>query len=343
MSFAEFPEQQQVTGLLRRSLEKGRLGHAYLFTGHELGELEGVARTLAKTLNCHTPPEKSPTGLALDSCDQCSSCLRIDDGSHSDILWVRPESKSRVITIDQMRAVMSRVNLKPLEGTFKVAGLAAVDRLNEQAANAFLKTLEEPPSKSIFILMTTEPQRLLETILSRCLRLNFAGGSGRRLVADLDWFRSFSELVAEGKSDVLGRYRVLSLLMAKLSEQKEAIEKTLTARSPLEKYEDVDPKLREKWEDELVASIESEYRRARNELLASLQWWLRDVWLRTLDLGEEMLSFPDLATSTRAVASRLSPDQAVENLQTLEKTQRLLWTNVQEALALEVGLLKLKL
>jgi DNA polymerase III subunit delta' len=343
MSFADFPEQQQVAGLLQRSLEKGRLGHAYLFTGHDLAELEAVARTLAKTLNCQAPPAKSPTGLPIDCCDRCSSCARIEDATHSDVLWVRPESKSRVITIDQMRGVMSTINLKPLEGTFKVAGISAADRLNEQAANAFLKTLEEPPSRSIFILMTTEPQRILETILSRCLRLNFAGASGRGMAADLDWFRSFSDLVAEGKSDVLGRYRMLSLLMSKLSEQKESIEKALAARSPASKYEDADPKLREKWEDELTASIESEYRRQRSDLLAGLQWWLRDVWLQTIDLGEELLSFPELAPATRAVASRLSSEQAVENLQTLEKTQRLLWSNVQEALALEVGLLKLKL
>jgi DNA polymerase III subunit delta' len=343
MSFADFPEQQQVAALLRRSLQKGRLGHAYLFTGNDLSELEAVARTLAKTLNCQAPPEKSAAGLPLDSCDQCSSCRRIDGGTHSDVIWVRPESKSRIITIDQMRAVMSTIQLKPLEGVFKVAGIIAADRMKTEGGNAFLKTLEEPPANSVFILMTTEPQRILETILSRCLRLAFAGESGRRQMVELDWLRSFSETAAQESGDVLGRYRVLSSLLSKLAEQKEQIETALTARSPLNKYDEIDPKLRDRWEDELSASIESEYRRRRLELLAGLQWWLRDVWFQTLDLEEEMLSYPELLPATRTIATRLSPGLALENLQTLDQAQRLLYTNVQEALALEVALLKLKL
>src|SRR5258707_92274 len=74
MAFKDFPEQNNVVQLLRRSLERGRLAHAYLFSGTDLGELEAVARTLAKTLNCEQPPYRTDGGLALDSCDVCGSC-----------------------------------------------------------------------------------------------------------------------------------------------------------------------------------------------------------------------------------------------------------------------------
>ena len=121
------------------------------------------------------------------------------------------------------------------------------------------------------------------------------------------------------------------------------IEKNLAARSPLERYDEVDPKLREKWEEELSAAIEAEYRRQRAELVAGLQWWLRDVWLQTLAAPGDLLRFSELKQPGEAVAKRISPKDALENLQVLEHTQRLLHTNVQEALALEVGLLKLKL
>jgi hypothetical protein len=104
----------------------------------------------------------------------------------------------------------------------------------------------------------------------------------------------------------------------------------------------VEKDLREQWEDELAAAVESEYRRQRGELLGVLQWWLHDVWLRTLAAGEELLQLPESA-GTAAVARRISPGQAMDNLRMLEQTQRLLHTNVQEALALEVGLLKLNL
>ena len=344
MAFTNFPEQQQVVELLQRSLERGRLGHAYLFTGGQTGELEGVARTLAKTLNCQQPVRSPQTGLALDCCDACLSCRKIDHANHADVQWLRPESKSRLITIDQIRALMQTVNLKPTEADYKVAVIVSADRMNVASANAFLKTLEEPPPKSVLILLSTEPQQLLETILSRCLRLTFAGEGRRRFEPEqMAWLQSFSEMAATGKQGLLGRYRLLGNLLAQLARQKETIEKDLTARSPLQQYDDLEPKMRERLEDELAAAIEAEYRRQRAELLADLQWWLRDVWLHTLAAAQELVCFPELAVGAQAVGVRLSSTDALENLEVMERTQRLLFTNVQEALALEVGLLKLKL
>jgi len=213
--------------------------------------------------------------------------------------------------------------------------------LNPQAANAFLKTLEEPPAKSVLILLSTEPQRLLETILSRCLRLNFSGEGKRELnSAEADWLEKFGGLAASEQKSLLGRYRLLDVLLQKLAEIRSQVDEKLAAVSPLEKYGEVEKDLREKWEDELAAAIESEYRRRRADLLLLLQWWLRDVWLHSLAAGNNLLNFPKVP-GAETVAKRISPRQALENLQTLEQTQRLLHTNVQEALALEVGLLKL--
>jgi DNA polymerase-3 subunit delta' len=343
MAFADFPEQEQVVALLQRSLERGRLGHAYLFTGHQLAELEALARTLAKTLNCLQPVRRKTGGAAVDCCDACANCRKIDGATHADTHWVRPESKSRIITVEQMRELMQEIHLKPNEAEYKVAIIVAADRLNPQSGNAFLKTLEEPPAKSILILLTTQPQRVLETIVSRCLRLNFAGESGRLLAqAQMDWLAGFGELAAAEQKSLLSRYRLLGALLKKLGELKETIEKALTAQSPLQRYDDVEPALREKWEEELSASIEAEYRLQRSDVLVALQWWLRDVWLQTLSLGRDLLNFPEL-TSTARVAGRLSAQQAMDNLRVLERTQRLLGSNVQEALALEVGLLNLKL
>ena len=249
--------------------------------------------------------------------------------------------------------------------------------MNEEAANAFLKTLEEPPPQSVLILLTTEPQRLLETILSRCLRLNFAGEGPQQLApAQREWLGTFSEMAAADQKSLLGRYRLMDVLLRKLNEVKERIDETLTARSPLEKYEDAEEDLREKWEEELKAAIEAEYRRQRADFLLALQWWLRDVWLQTLwevqsrepaprglqsevESGAakpktfnhppstihstgDLLIFPQMA-GTKRVAQRISPKAAMENLLIMEQLQRWLGTNVQEALALEVGLLKLHL
>jgi len=342
MAFRDFPDQQQGIQLLQRSLERGRLAHGYLFNGVQLEELEGLAQTLAKTLNCLNPV-RAEGAAAVDSCDQCLNCRKIQNGNHADVHWVRPESKSRIVSVEQMRELMQEIYLKPTEAEYKLAIVVAADRLNVQAANAFLKTLEEPPSRSVLVLLTTEPQRLLETIVSRCLRLNFAGDGIRPLPpGQMEWLARFSEMAAEEQKSLIGRYRLMDVLLQKLTGMKSAIEESLAAKSPLQRYEDADKNLREKWEDELNAAIEAEYRRQRADLLGVLQRWFRDVWRQTLASGQELLNFPELA-GTRKVAARISARDAMENLQVIEGTQRLLHTNVQEALALEVGLLKLHL
>ena len=341
MAFTKFSEQSQGVQLLQRSLARGRLGHAYLFAGHQLEDLETLARTLAKTLNCQNPVKTN--GVATDCCDDCLNCKKIENDSHADIHWARAESKSRIISVDQTRELTREIQLKPSEAGYKIAIISGADRLNAQAANAFLKTLEEPPPKSVLILLTTEPSRILETILSRCLRLNFSAETARKLSAEQSiWLQQFSSAAAGEQKSLFGRYRLLDSLLQHLNTLRARVDEALSARSPLEKYSDAEKDLREKWEEELKAGIEAEYRRQRAEVLLLLQWWLRDVWFWTLAAGEELLHLPQIAGADE-VAKRISPRQAQENLQVLEQTQRLLHTNVQEALALEVGLLKLQL
>jgi len=168
MSFRDFPGQAQGVDLLQRSLERGRLAHAYLFTGHHIEELEAIARTLAKTLNCLQPVRAG--GVATDACDHCRNCQKVTGDNHADVHWVRAESKSRIITVEQMRELMQQINLKPTEAEYKVAVIVGADRLNVQAANAFLKTLEEPPAKSVLILLP--PSR------SGCWKRSFRAACG---------------------------------------------------------------------------------------------------------------------------------------------------------------------
>src|SRR6185436_3116297 len=180
-----------------------------------------------------------------------------------------------------------QIQLKPTEAEYKVATVVAADRLKVEAANAFLKTLEEPPPNSILILLTTNPQRILETILSRCLRLNLAGEGQRRPDAEqLAWLTNFSEMAAAQEKSLMGRYRLMDVLLRKLNRLRELLEKALTERSPLQRHPDAEKEWHEKWENELKAAIEAEYRRQRADWLGLLQRWLRDVWLHTLTKGK---------------------------------------------------------
>ena len=142
---------------------------------------------------------------------------------------------------------------------------------------------------------------------------------------------------------MLQRYRLLGLLLQRLAEVKEEVEVAVTKNSPLEKHTDIEPRLREKWEDELAAAVESEYRRKRQELLVGLEWWLRDVWLTSSGMRGELSCFASLAGPIGALAKRISVPEARENIAVMEQTIGLLNTNVQETLALEVGFLRLKL
>ena len=329
--------------LLRRSLSRDRLAHGYLFLGDDIDLLESGAEALAQTLNCTAPTERSGQGTPLAPCGDCSNCRRITRRNHADVTWVRPENKSRQISADQTREIVRTITLKPMEARHKVAIFVGADRMHTTAANVFLKTLEEPPPGSILILLSTEPGRLLDTILSRCQRVSFGVSPFRVDPAVQDWVGTFARMAAQGAAGVLARYTLLSTLLASLGQARESIEERLTAASPLSRYPDSTPDQQERWGDELAAGIEAEYRRLRGEYLGGLQAWLRDVWLIASGVGPELSLFPDFSAASAAVAGRLQSREALSNLEAWEGTQRLLHTNVQEALALEVGLLRLKL
>ncbi len=345
MSFASLTRFSQPLALLERSLNLGRVGHAYLFTGASLEELEGVARTVAKTLNCQNPPRRGTSGVALDCCDACSTCRRIDERKHPDVHEIRPESRLRQITIDRVRDLTRTLHLKPHEARVKVGIVVAAECLNVQASNSFLKTLEEPPDASLLLLLSTEPDKLLDTILSRCPRLAF--GESNSVIASsamLEWLKRFADAASQPRKGLLDRYRLLALVLAELAAHKKEIESRLRASSPLEKYPDLEPNLKEKFEDELTAAVEAEYRALRSDTLKASLWWLRDVWLLTLQTRDPALAQPDLAPQSRALARRLSPAQANDNLSLVEQTQSMLsLSNVQETLALEVCMLRLNL
>src|SRR5256885_16320511 len=121
----------------------------------------------------------------------------------------------------------------------------------------------------------------------------------------------FSELASFEQRSLLSRYKLLSVLLNRLNEVKSEISESLTKRSPLERYDDIEPNVREKWEDELAAAIEAEYRRQRTDLLSSVQWWLRDVWLASMRLGSGLLSFTQFAAGVKKVAAGACPFVAI--------------------------------
>lgn len=155
--------QQAVKQALANALTTGRIAHAYLFTGPRGTGKTSTARILAKALNCKVGPTAHP-------CGKCASCQRITEGTDLDVYEIDAASNRG---IDQIKALRDQLAFSPVEGRYKIYIIDEVHMLSTEAFNALLKTLEEPPSHVIFILATTDPQKIPPTIHSRCQRFDF--------------------------------------------------------------------------------------------------------------------------------------------------------------------------
>ena len=166
--FEEVVAQEHVTDTLKNALKLDRLAHAYLFSGPRGVGKTTTARILAKAINCETPPEERDD--AAEPCRTCDSCRAFEAGRSLNVFEMDAASNNKV---DDIRELRETVRIPPQGSTKKVYILDEVHMLSTQAFNALLKTLEEPPPHALFIFATTEPHKVLPTILSRCQRFDF--------------------------------------------------------------------------------------------------------------------------------------------------------------------------
>lgn len=162
-TFEEVIGQEHITKTLQNQIENNRIGHAYLFCGTRGTGKTSCAKIFAKAINCEQPVHGSP-------CLKCRTCTELANQNNIDILEIDAASNNRV---DEIREIREKVKYTPVIGKYKVYIIDEVHMLTESAFNALLKTLEEPPAHVVFILATTEPQKLPATILSRCMRFDF--------------------------------------------------------------------------------------------------------------------------------------------------------------------------
>jgi DNA polymerase-3 subunit gamma/tau len=162
-SFGEVVGQEHIVRTLSNAVEKGRVHHAYLFVGSRGTGKTSMAKILARSLNCVQGPTLTP-------CGECEPCVTIAAGTSLDVIEMDAASNR---SVDDIRELRERVGFAPAAGRWKVYILDEAHMLTKEAWNAFLKTLEEPPPNTAFVLATTEPQKVMATIVDRCQRFDF--------------------------------------------------------------------------------------------------------------------------------------------------------------------------
>lgn len=278
----------EIIDRFQASHRSARLGHAYLLTGSSEEAVEALANQLA------------------------THVLGAEPTDHPDFYRVRPESKSRRITIEQMRDLEKSLYLKPFKAPMKVAVILCAERMclgQAEAANAFLKTLEEPPSATLLLMCSTRPQLLLPTIISRCLRLDLLAEGLPEPTADIQpllttWFDN-------KQTPALRAYARAAALTGFWQQLREKLE---DRESPTED-EGVT-------EEALKALVEGEFQLARQETLATIQ---REYWKRAIAFGK-----PEIV------------QKAVRCIVALEELQQSLAQNIDQNLAVERSILQLE-
>ncbi len=307
------------------SLISGRLAQGYVVAAPPRGSGETFVKRVLSRLLCRE---------AQPPCGGCKRCVAVAKGTHPDVHWLEPQKKSRVIGIEPMRDFLQEMNTTSFEGGWKAGVLSAADCLNPSSANAFLKTLEEPPEQTLFFLLTDSPQRLMPTIISRCQRLviDDAAGSG----ADAQDCQALIHILTEvgragGIAGALGRADRLAGFM---KERKDEIEKQEKREAKDDTDENVD-------KETLEARIGARYREWRHGVLCSMLNWYRDILVLVCGGDPQYLTFGGEVDTLRRMAGDCSYRQALEQIQAVETIVTQLNRNLSESLVFEHAFLKL--
>ena len=307
---------------LRRAHEQSRLAHAYLISGGAGTGKRHLASQLANLVNGTRAEDIFASGAA-------------------GVYVAEPESKSRRIVIDQIRALEHSLQMRAADGRRKVAIVADADRLQPQAANAFLKTLEEPPNDSLLLLLSTLPEALPDTILSRCIPIPLAAKPNETPSAEERELVELLAAVATPQSaSVQGAYRLAQGFLRLLAGVREAIQAENAAalkREEVRYKNTTDGAWLDEREDHFKALSESTYVQRRALLIEVIYRWWSDV-LRA-STGLERTEIPSAAEQTRAIAAHLSTPEILKRIRRVEELRDQLGRNIQEALALEVAFL----
>ncbi|MBR1691506.1 MAG: DNA polymerase III subunit delta [Lachnospiraceae bacterium] len=324
--FKDIIGQEQVVAHLQNAIASGKVAHAYIINGERSAGKEFIANIFAMALQCESDGEKP--------CCECHSCKQAMNRNHPDIINVMHD-KPNTIGVDDIRTKINNdIAIKPYSSPYKVYIMNESEKMTVQAQNALLKTIEEPPAYAVILLLTTNLDTLLPTVLSRCVTLNM------RPVRD-DLVKSYlmNEIhVPEYKAEVCVAFARGNLGRAKALAASEEFDNIKREAVTLLKY------IRDMEINEIVTAIKkiNDYQFDINDYLDILEVWYRDVLLFKATHDANHLIFKDEIQYIKKVADRSAYAGIETIIDALEKAKARLKANVNFDLTMELLLLTIK-
>ncbi len=324
--FDEIYGQPQIVEHFKNALSTGKISHAYIIEGERSSGKEFIARVFAQALECEAG--------GIDPCNECHSCRQANAGSHPDIIKVTHE-KPQNIGVDDIRAgINDNILIKPYSGDWKIYIINEAEKMSIQAQNALLKTLEEPPEYAVILLLTSNLDVMLQTIISRCVVLHM------KPVPD-DMIKGYlmRELhIPDYKADVCTAFAQGNLGKAKALAVSEEFDNIKTEAVNLLRY------IREMEITEIVTAINKikDYKIDINDYLDILSVWYRDVLLFKATNDANHLIFKDEIQYIKKVANQSAYEGIEIILEALDKAKARLRANVSFEMTMELLLLTIK-
>ncbi|NTW77304.1 MAG: DNA polymerase III subunit delta' [Syntrophaceae bacterium] len=326
MSFLDIYGHERQIAILKKAIAQKRVGHAYLFSGINAIGKRTLAGEFAKALNCEQADSLQ------DACEKCSSCLKAQHTSHADIIFI--EAEGQFIRISAIREIQERMKFRPLEGGWRAVIINDADKMNDHAANALLKTLEEPAASNILILISSRPYSMPATIISRCRHMRFnplpATSVSRFLVEQKGMDQQKAGLLAGLSGGSAGR--ALELDQEDITTYRAEIMQLL---------------MKAKKDDPIsLLNLASNFGQDKKKIkqgMDIISSCFRDALILKETRKQKMLINADNSSLINTLAQRLSGEQVLQNIFLIARSWETIELNVNKTLTLETMAFKLNI
>lgn len=325
-NFSDIIGHEDIVKHFKSSIELSKVSHAYILNGEKGVGKKTLASVVAKSLQCESGEP--------DPCGKCKSCLQAETGNQPDIIWVKHE-KPNVISVDEIRTqIVNDIDLKPYSSRYKIYIVPDSQMMNQQAQNALLKTLEEPPEYAIIMLLTNNVDKFLPTILSRCIVLNFKPVEPLHmmeyLVSNIGVDQEKARFCTDFAQGNLGK-AVRLAISPDYNEIREDSVRLLRRISDMEM-------------DEIIQAVKNmgKYKLDITDYIDIMTMWFRDILMVKISNSPNKIIFKHEYSVMKKQASRMSYEGIEKILEAMDKLKVRLEANVNFDIAMELMLLTIK-